>query len=323
MKTFCRFIAGMLVLAMLVACATGYGRKGLTGGYGESKIDDSHYIVYFDGNGYASKDRVWYFWIYRCAQLTKERGYEYFAVEPMPDALKKTAFDRDDEGGRLIPAVAGDQDRGQLIKVRGGGGGGGGHVTYMPGVVGGGAVTSWHSKAVVAMYGNDIPAKTIVLRAQLVLDALTAYVKSDGSSAPPEHSAIYAAAAFALAPDSQLVNVHQYMLAHPAAQPAPSLARATPNWLGPPPTTNRPPLLAQQASASPPRPLPPSPPPTTPIASVAQGVADHLGCGAVQANGNATYVAPCGSYSVLISCEDDHCRPLHTIEAKDNGGQGT
>lgn len=303
----------MLVLAMLAACATGYGRKGITGGYGESKIDGSHYIVYFDGNGYASKDRVWYFWIYRCAQLTQQRGYAYFAIEPAPDATGKTAFDSDDQAGHLIPAVASDQDGGQLIPVRGGGGGG--HVTYMPGV--GGAITSWHSKAIVAMYGNEVPAKTIVLRAQLVLDALNAYIKSDGSSTPPERDAIFADAAFALAPDHQLVNVHQYMLAHPRPQPPSSVAHAAPNWLAPPPAPPRAPLLAQPA------PPPAPPPPTTPVSTLAQGVADHLGCGAVQANGNATFVAPCGSYSVLIGCEDGHCRPLHTIEAKDNNAQGT
>ena len=52
-------------------CATGYGARDLTGGYTDERIDDSHHVVRFNGNGYASADRVWYFWIYRCAEPTK------------------------------------------------------------------------------------------------------------------------------------------------------------------------------------------------------------------------------------------------------------
>jgi hypothetical protein len=53
-------------------------------------------------------------------------------------------------------------------------------------------------------------------------------------------------------------------------------------------------------------------------ASMAQGVANQLGCGAVQANGASTFVAPCGSYGVLIDCDSGQCRPMHTIKGKDN-----
>ena len=51
-------------------------------------------------------------------------------------------------------------------------------------------------------------------------------------------------------------------------------------------------------------------------ASVAQDVATHMSCGAVEANGNSTFVAPCGTYSVLISCDDGQCRPMHTVNVK-------
>jgi hypothetical protein len=54
----------------------------------------------------------------------------------------------------------------------------------------------------------------------------------------------------------------------------------------------------------------------TPIASMAQTVANQLGCGAVQPNGGSTFTAACGSYSVLIGCDGDQCRPMHTIKAK-------
>jgi hypothetical protein len=52
--------------------------------------------------------------------------------------------------------------------------------------------------------------------------------------------------------------------------------------------------------------------------SMAQDAATQLGCGAVQANGNSTFVAPCDGYSVLIDCDGGQCRPMHTIKAKEN-----
>jgi len=52
------------------------------------------------------------------------------------------------------------------------------------------------------------------------------------------------------------------------------------------------------------------------IMSMAQDLANQLGCGSVQANGDSTYVAPCDTYSVLIDCSGDQCRPMHTITIK-------
>ena len=52
------------------------------------------------------------------------------------------------------------------------------------------------------------------------------------------------------------------------------------------------------------------------IASMAQNVANEMGCGLVQGNGDATYVAPCGSYGVLIDCDGSQCRPMHTVKIK-------
>lgn len=52
------------------------------------------------------------------------------------------------------------------------------------------------------------------------------------------------------------------------------------------------------------------------IEPIAQSVATELKCGAVQANGATTYVAPCGTYSVLIDCDGSQCRPVHTVNVK-------
>jgi hypothetical protein len=55
---------------------------------------------------------------------------------------------------------------------------------------------------------------------------------------------------------------------------------------------------------------------SSPNTSMAQDVATQMGCGAVQANGDSTFVAPCGSYSVLIDCDGGQCRPMHTVNVK-------
>jgi len=55
---------------------------------------------------------------------------------------------------------------------------------------------------------------------------------------------------------------------------------------------------------------------TAAIEPLAQSVATGLGCGAVQANGEATFIAPCGTYGVLIDCDGGQCRPMHTVHIK-------
>lgn len=52
------------------------------------------------------------------------------------------------------------------------------------------------------------------------------------------------------------------------------------------------------------------------IEPLAQSVATGLGCGAVQANGATTFIAPCGTYGVLIDCDSGQCRPMHTVHVK-------
>jgi len=49
--------------------------------------------------------------------------------------------------------------------------------------------------------------------------------------------------------------------------------------------------------------------------SIAQSLANQLGCGAVRASGDSTFVASCGSYDIAIDCNGDKCHPAHTIKA--------
>jgi hypothetical protein len=115
--------------------------------------------------------------------------------------------------------------------------------------------------------------------------------------------------------------------AAPAPAPAPTAAP------DPAPVAAAPdPAPAVTPSAAPVAPAPapdiaaaaaPVAPAVSPIASssspdlpAAQDVAMQIGCGAVESNGSGTFVAPCGTYSVLIECNDGKCRPMHTVNVK-------
>jgi hypothetical protein len=162
----------MLVAVTVCGCATSYQKHGLTGGYNETKINDSAYIVSFNGNGYASKDRVWYFWIYRCAELTSQQGYKLFALRQ-----NRTSAVAPPEGN-FVPAVYNPDEAGGFMKVKGGAP----TYVYTPGYT----VTTWNSSATVLMYQQPLPREVPwALNSQALLDRLKPYVTSNGSAPVP------------------------------------------------------------------------------------------------------------------------------------------
>ena len=78
MKTLVTIIC--LGLTILVGCATPYQSKGFRGGYSEVQLDANTFRVNFIGNGNTSRERVDVFLLYRCAELTALRGYDYFIL---------------------------------------------------------------------------------------------------------------------------------------------------------------------------------------------------------------------------------------------------
>ncbi|MDA8450337.1 hypothetical protein M5C97_24750 [Acidovorax sp. NCPPB 3859] len=171
-------IAASLALA---ACTTPYARKGMAGGYTDEKIDETHYRVKFDGNGNTSADRVWNFWLYRCAELTKEKGYTHFTVRKPNEPLAGGPAPQ-----RSIPAIqpagyAGtDGEQPRMLKTKGGGAP---IFIYTPGTTV--TVTTWHNDAVIALYRDPLPEAVMVLEARVVLEQLAPYVQSDGRDAAP------------------------------------------------------------------------------------------------------------------------------------------
>ena len=216
-------------LFMLHGCATAYGKRGIAGGYSDKRLDDTHYIVRFDGNGYADADRVWSFWIYRCAQLTAFNGFRYFSLDRDDPRLTASRFDASG-GATLQPAVLTGRSDAALVPVAGAGA-----LIFIPG----GTITTWHSAAVVAMYKDDLPEHKPFLDASIVLRLLGNYVAHNGKDAPPEREAVLDQAGFVLGPGHRLINVHDYLLRHPRPKgylypllpPTPPPARPVPPYL--------------------------------------------------------------------------------------------
>jgi len=70
-------IAGLLFLS---SCATPYKADGNLGGFGETQLDDNLFSVYFRGNAFIDQRNVKTYLLYRCAELTVEKGYDYFVI---------------------------------------------------------------------------------------------------------------------------------------------------------------------------------------------------------------------------------------------------
>jgi hypothetical protein len=183
-----QFLGASLLFAtvtFLVSCATPYQSQawwrsitGIPGGYSEKKINDSAYVVAFEGNGYTSKDRLWTYWIYRCAELTVQNGYDLFALAPRTASTKTS---RREDG--LVPAVyRPGAERGRSVKVRNGGA-----VVpiYIP--QGGAAQARVSTAGVVLMFRNPLPENVLwALDARNVMRELSVYVKSGGSLPNPD-----------------------------------------------------------------------------------------------------------------------------------------
>lgn len=166
----------MLAMTLLVAsCATPYGQRGWAGGYSDEKIDETHYRVTFDGNGKASADRVWAFWLYRCAELTTQKGYTHFTLRK-PDEPLARWDNLDPAPSSLRPAAyRAGADEAALLKTRSAGAP---VFIYTPGAT----VTTYHSDAVVGFHRDPLPEGLVVFKAQVMLDELGPYVKSDGQT---------------------------------------------------------------------------------------------------------------------------------------------
>lgn len=73
-------VVGLASLA-IVSCATGYHEyDSVFGGYTETRVDATTYIVTFSGTRYTSIMQAKRYVYHRAAKLTLDAGYRYFVV---------------------------------------------------------------------------------------------------------------------------------------------------------------------------------------------------------------------------------------------------
>lgn len=69
-----------LLFIFLTGCATPYKSNGIMGGFSETQLSENVFKVSFRGNGYTSMERAEDFVLFRCAELSKQNGYNYFVI---------------------------------------------------------------------------------------------------------------------------------------------------------------------------------------------------------------------------------------------------
>lgn len=69
-----------IIALLVISCATAYQPRGLTGGFSETQVSATSYIVQFRGNGFSTSAGVAMLVLRRAAELTLENGFRYFRV---------------------------------------------------------------------------------------------------------------------------------------------------------------------------------------------------------------------------------------------------
>jgi len=89
------------VAVSLASCATPYAQQGFTGGFDVQELRPDVFRVSFQGNGYTTRETVQVYWLYRCAQLAIEKGFNGFEIlSDMQFSMRRPAAD-DRQGPRL------------------------------------------------------------------------------------------------------------------------------------------------------------------------------------------------------------------------------
>jgi hypothetical protein len=147
---------------LLAGCMTAYQPRGMTGGYEEQKLDEDMYRVSFYGNGNTPRAAVLKYFLYRCAELTLERGYAYFELY----ASKRAELPGE---GRFMRTAAGGTPPPPVQVAQ----------TY--------TITTWSASAIVRMYpGEMLAGGPTLFSAREVTSVLAADVRSGtpGSEIP-------------------------------------------------------------------------------------------------------------------------------------------
>src|SRR5258705_5923006 len=107
-----RLAVALTAVALLGGCATPYQAVSFGGGYREREVGPNRWYVEFFGNGRTTLDTVTAYWLYRCADLTSQKGFDYFVLvskTPPPEArfdALRAARERE-EDRQFIPLESG------------------------------------------------------------------------------------------------------------------------------------------------------------------------------------------------------------------------
>lgn len=115
---FAHALIAACALILLASCATPYQAGKGQSGYTDQRIDDSTYTVSYQGDGNTGSENVWNYWMYRCAELTLEKGFAYFSIIP------KARLTSDTAAPILRPAIAyanSTNGAGGFVQTKGGG----------------------------------------------------------------------------------------------------------------------------------------------------------------------------------------------------------
>ena len=83
----------LLIIAItlaLSACATEYQSSSFSGGYSDQMTGNNTATVMFRGNGFTNATTTRRYALRRAAELTLQRGYDYFLIESSNDFTKTT-----------------------------------------------------------------------------------------------------------------------------------------------------------------------------------------------------------------------------------------
>jgi hypothetical protein len=140
------WMAGATAAAVLAlsGCATPYQSRGYGGGFQEREVGQNRWYVEFFGNGHTSRDTVTGFWLYRCAELTAQKGFDYFVI-----LAKRPAPGASLEGEARFVRTSTGEDQGGFLRTRGGGG------SSVPVYVPAGTITTWSSRGVIELRKGD------------------------------------------------------------------------------------------------------------------------------------------------------------------------
>lgn len=79
-------------IILIISCSARYQSNGMLDGYSTEKVIDNLYRVECKGNQHSSPGDVNNRLIYRCAEFTKDMGYEYFEIVCQEQPFDETRY---------------------------------------------------------------------------------------------------------------------------------------------------------------------------------------------------------------------------------------